>query len=627
MTWRRIATALLAMGLAISPAIPAYAQYRAESRAETLAETLAESGAPHGAKTGLVWESWSKDLFTRAKAENKFVILDLEAVWCHWCHVMEETTYNDPKVIDLLKSKYITVRVDQDANPDLSNRYGNWGWPATIVFAADGTEIVKRRGYIPPERMAFLLQAILDDPSPGPSAFVQEDVVPAAMALLAPEQRRDLERRSQDAYDVKFGGWGEFNKFIDAESMDLLLISAAGGDPAARKKVEQTLDAALHLIDRAGDGIYQYSDAVDWKSPHYEKIMFYQAHGVRQYAEAYALWKRPSDLAAAADIARYLTTTLMSPDGAFYTSQDADIDAANPGKMFYALTRSEREKRGRAPRIDTNIYARENGWAISGLVAYANATGDAATLATAERAARWILANRHNSDGSFRHGERDRGGPFLGDTLAMGQAALDLYAATGNREWLAVAEKAGIVIATHFQVKAGGFVSSMTPEGDTGVFVKPVKTLDEQVQATRFAIRLYRYFGAERFRALAEHGVKYLVSDGVLSTPRALPGVLLAEQEFAEEPVHITIVGKKDDRLAQDLHRAARAYPALYKRLDWWDKREGDLPNPDVQYPELEQAAAFACTNKICSLPAFSAEELTITVNRMLALQKISSPE
>ena len=70
----------------------------------------------------LVWEDWSPEIFTRAQAEQRFVILDLEAVWCHWCHVMEKTTYADSEVVALLKSKYLTVRVDQDANPDLSNR-------------------------------------------------------------------------------------------------------------------------------------------------------------------------------------------------------------------------------------------------------------------------------------------------------------------------------------------------------------------------------------------------------------------------------------------------------------------------------------------------------------------------
>ncbi len=114
------------------------------------------------------WRDWSDDLFARAEAEKRVVILDLEAVWCHWCHVMEQTTYASAQVADLINAHYIPVRVDQDANPDLANRYGDWGWPATMVFAPDGTEIVKRRGYIPPVFMISMLDAIVKDPSPGP---------------------------------------------------------------------------------------------------------------------------------------------------------------------------------------------------------------------------------------------------------------------------------------------------------------------------------------------------------------------------------------------------------------------------------------------------------------------------
>src|ERR1700760_2081349 len=127
----------------------------------------------------IVWKGWSNDIFDQAKREHKFVLLDLEAVWCHWCHVMAETTYKDPQVISLMQSKYIAVRVDQDSRPDLSNRYEEYGWPATVVFAADGSEIVKRQGYIPPRNMASMLQAIIDDPSPGPSIEKEAALHPA----------------------------------------------------------------------------------------------------------------------------------------------------------------------------------------------------------------------------------------------------------------------------------------------------------------------------------------------------------------------------------------------------------------------------------------------------------------
>ena len=93
--------------------------------------------------------------------------------------------------------------------------------------------------------------------------------------------------------------------------------------------------------------------------------------------------------------------------------------------------------------------------------------------------------------------------------------------------------------------------------------------------------------------------------------PRPLPGVLLADEELAVEPTHMTIVGHKDDPArAGPACASARALPARYKRLEWLDLREGKLPNPDVEYPDLGEPAAFACSNRICSFPSFNAEEL-----------------
>ena len=428
-------------------------------------------------------------------AEKRFVILDLEAVWCHWCHVMEKTTYADPEVKELLAAKYLPVRVDQDANPDLSSRYGDWGWPATIVFGPDGTEIAKIRGYIEPERMQALLKAIIDDPSPGPSVGEAFEVKPSTSAFLSKEQRAALTKNFDESYDEKLGGWGENQKYIDADSMDLAITRAEAGDAMAIKRARQTLDAAIALIDPVWGGVYQYSEGGSWTKAHFEKIMSFQAQYLRQYSQAYALWKDPKYLAAARDIERYLAAFLTGPEGAFYVSQDADLDHDTDGHKYYALSDAERRKLG-MPRIDRNMYARENGWAISGLAAYYNVTNDPKALAIAERAAKWVIDNRALPDGGFRHGEKDRGGPFLGDTLAMGQAFLDLYAATGSRDWLTAAAKAGDFVAT-FRDEAGGFVTSKTAEGKTGVFARPAKLIDDQVQVARFMNLLNRYYGEE----------------------------------------------------------------------------------------------------------------------------------
>ena len=121
----------------------------------------------------IAWTDWSDAAFERARADDRLVLLDLGAVWCHWCHVMEETTYKDPEVVSLIQTRFVPVRVDQDARPDLSNRYEDYGWPATIVFDARGTELVKFAGYIPPARMAALLEALVADPTPGPSVTAE----------------------------------------------------------------------------------------------------------------------------------------------------------------------------------------------------------------------------------------------------------------------------------------------------------------------------------------------------------------------------------------------------------------------------------------------------------------------
>jgi hypothetical protein len=562
------------------------------------------------AQAGQEWRSWESSIFRDAQAQQRLVILDLNAVWCHWCHVMDEKTYGDSKIRQLLSDRFIAARADQDANPDLSNRYGNWGWPATIIFAPDGTELAKLQGYIPPERMASLLEAFIADPTPGPSARATLAIKPAERSLLTATQREDLTVRSAEAFDEANGGWSGVHKFIDPDAMDLLLMQAEAGDKSASLLARKTFDQALNLVDHVDGGIYQYSDKEDWRSPHYEKIMFYQASALRLYSAAYAMWRTPAYKQAADGIYHYLTTTLRTSSGAFATSQDADVDRNLPGKDYYALDAVGRRSLGRAPRVDANVYARENGWAIQGLVAYYSASGERAALDSALASAKVIMQARGIDGGGFRHGEADRGGPFLSDTLAMGQAALDLYAATGDREWMQVASQAGAFIRANFEDKDAGVATTKTSEATVGTFRQSAKPLDEQIATARFANRLARYTGDHSARALGEHVMRYLAAPELLGRGVPLPGVLLADRELANEPTHITIVGAKDEATARELHAVALAYPAGYKRVDWWDRREGAMVNPDVTYPELDTSAGFACTKNICSLPAFSAAEL-----------------
>jgi uncharacterized protein len=572
-----------------------------------LAAFLAVPASATTEGTGPQWQPWSDTMFEQARREDRFVILYLEAVWCHWCHVMDEKTYSDPGVNAAIAQRFIPVRVDSDSRPDLARRYESYGWPATIVFNANGEEIVKLRGYKDAAVMTRVLEAIIKDPSPveySDSAVVTQF---AAGASLDRKLREELARRYRATHDFKAGGFRQSLKFVDRDTIEFSLLRSASGDATATKIARQTLDGALNLIDPVWGGMYQYSTDGDWKHAHFEKILPIQADALRLYALAYAQYRDPRYLKAARDIHRYLEAFLKSPEGAFYASQDADLVKGRHGGEYFARNDEARRALG-IPAIDKHLYARENGWTIQALTALFDATGGAAYLEEARAAAQWAIANRALDGGGFRHDTMDRAGPFLEDTLAMGRGFMALYASTGERQWLARAEAAMAFIETNFRNGAlPGYLG--TPAAAQAV-LKLQPRIDENVALARFANLLAHYTGNAAYTRSAEVAMRFVATGKIALQRVTEAGILLASHELASEPVHITIVGHKDDADAAALQRAALAFPAVYRRIEWWDTREGAMPNPDVQYPSLARAAAFVCHNKSCSRPLYSAKDI-----------------
>ena len=204
--------------------------------------------------TGIVWVGWSDEVFAQAKAEKKLVLLDVVAVWCHWCHVMDEITYRDPAVVKLVREHYIAVRVDQDARPDISNRYEDYGWPATVIFDAGAKELAKRQGYLPPKPMAGMLQAFVDDPTPGPSVQPEPVPAPGPEGGLTEAQRTAMRAAFLEAYDSKLGGWGDVHKYLNWDALEYCLTEGAAGDARLKAMAQQTLTAWGWGPDRSGVG-------------------------------------------------------------------------------------------------------------------------------------------------------------------------------------------------------------------------------------------------------------------------------------------------------------------------------------------------------------------------------------
>lgn len=556
-------------------------------------QTPASSARP------IVWHSWSDEVFAQAAREHKFVLLDLEAVWCHWCHVMDKETYSDPAVRRLMGKSYIAVKVDQDSRPDISNRYEDYGWPATVIFNADGSEIVKRQGFLPPIQMASILQAVIDDPSPGPSVEPEKTIAYAATPFLAPALLTEVTKEFDKQYDVAGKGWAFGHKYLDADSVEYANAQARQGDKIQEQRVRDTLQAAQKLLDPVWGGAYQYSTGGNWDEPHFEKLLFIQAQEMRTYAQSYSQWRTPEYLSAAQNVHRYVRNFLTSPEGAFYVSQDADLVAGKHSAAYFALGDAKRRALG-VPRVDKHLYARENGWMINALCALYAATGDATVLQEAERSAQWVIAHRANASGGFTHGEHGEAGPYLADSLAMGQAFLTLYEITGDRDWLKRAAAARHFISSNFvTASSAGFVTSKT---STNHAYKPHPQRDENAQLARFSNLLYQYTGETGDQEAATRAMRYLATREVAIAWLSAP-VLLAEMQFTRPPVHVTIVGPKKDPAARSLFQTALLAGPPYKRLEWWDTSEGALPRADVQYPSLAHAAAFLCTASTCSSP------------------------
>jgi uncharacterized protein YyaL (SSP411 family) len=434
---------------------------------------------------------------------------------------------------------------------------------------------------------------------------------------LSAALRKELQTKHIAGYDKKEEGWGTYNKFLDWDSVEYAMSRARGGDAEARRMAVGTLNAQLKLIDPVWGGVYQYSTDGDWNHAHFEKIMSMQAENMRIYSLAFEQFNNPLYLKAAKDIASYLNKFLLSPDGAFYTSQDADVVRGEHSGEYFRLNDAERRKRG-LPRVDKHIYARENGWAINGLASLYAASGDQNYLNEAIKAAKWILANRSLPGGGFRHDAEDASGPYLGDTLSMSRAFLTLYSVTGDRQWLKNAELGADFIAAHFADKSGKVAGLLTSDPSRALVHKPQPLLDENVSAARFFNLLYHFTGRDNYKKMSSMAMRYLATPQVARTHKILvAGPLLADLELNSEPAHVTVIGAKSDPEAKDLFLSATRYPSGYKRVEWLDQREGALPNTDVEFPPMKKAAAFACANKRCSLPVFKPEGVAAMVERL----------
>jgi uncharacterized protein len=481
------------------------------------------------------WAPLSKETFARARAEHRFILLHGAAVWCHWCHVMEAVTYRDPEVGRLLRDRFIAIRVDIDSRPDIEERYGDWGWPATILFSPDAQEVGKFRGYLPPAELKEALENVTALKLDGTSPVGTEPGSGSAPLEALPWVFRRAELDFDAYYDERHGGWGMRQKAPLGANAEFELARGAAGDPDAAKRALFTLKQQAALIDPVWGGIYQYSVDGDWRAPHFEKLMPFQAANLAAYARAFQLTKEPVFRADAEAIASYVARFLTAPDGTFYVSQDADVGAHDEhaafvdGHRFYASTEAERLKRG-MPDVDRHVYARENGLMIAALTTLFEATEDPRTLATARRAADAIIASHLEATGGVLHDAKSSDKVhFLADGAAFGRALTRLFLVTREPSYLASAQRIARGLDPLFDATAGAYFGHDADPDAAGIFSARRHPFEHNVTMARFLSSLSDASGDESFRLRA----RTLLA--ALSTPQALDaqGRLLGEYLLA----------------------------------------------------------------------------------------------
>jgi len=318
------------------------------------------------------WHEWSSEAFARAVAEDKPILLDIGAVWCHWCHVMDRESYEDAVTAQLINDNFIAIKVDRDERPDVDARYqaaiaaiaGQGGWPLTAFLTPQGKPYFGGT-YFPPEdrygRPSFqrVLQTMADafrsrrsevDESAGSvmQAIEYNESFSSRSSGAGPELVEKLVDACVKQFDARNGGFGSQPKFPHPAAIDLLMDFAQrrGNDEQSEKAKEAALItlekmAQGGIFDHLAGGFHRYSVDERWVVPHFEKMAYDNAGLLLNYVHAYQTFVAPECAAVAREIIRWMDEWLSDREhGGFYASQDADITLDDDGDYF-TWTRDE----------------------------------------------------------------------------------------------------------------------------------------------------------------------------------------------------------------------------------------------------------------------------------------------
>ncbi|MEX0692316.1 MAG: thioredoxin domain-containing protein [Gemmatimonadales bacterium] len=619
------------------------------------------------------WMDWGPEAFAKARSEDRPILLDVGAVWCHWCHVMDRESYQDPSLAELLNAEWVCIKVDRDERPDVDARYQRavqamtqqGGWPLTAFLTHDGS-VFFGGTYFPPDgthgrpgfrtmlvelrrlwreerdkltQQADLIRARLAD--------VGEDTVTAG--AVTPDLLAQAAESMVRVFDFHYGGFGTSPKFPHPGALRFLLTRH-------RDLVDRTLTAMANggIYDHVGGGFHRYSVDARWHVPHFEKMLYDNAELLGIYADAGSAYQTVT-----ADIARWAMELMADPAGGYAGSQDADVgldddgdyftwtreevrnvcdpDAADAVIRYYGITdersvlhvvdptadpalvatgraalRTTRAER-KAPYVDRTIYV---GWSALMASALLRTTHHAPrTHEHALHTAHRLFTEGADGSGGLRHalGSPVRG--LLEDQVYAAQLALDAWEHTGDRAWLDRGADLMDHVLAHYLTPAGTLRDRAGTDGD-GMLSDPVIPIHDAPApspngvAADVLVRLAEHTGVVEYRAAAQRLLEALGETlGDLGVHGA--SLLLAADRLLQPATHVVVVAEDDE--------AGRAL-AYAARTTWAPRRVLTLLRPGAdpaRLPEPVRAMltaahprAYVCIGAACRAPVATPDDL-----------------
>jgi uncharacterized protein YyaL (SSP411 family) len=673
------------------------------------------------------WRPWGEEAFAEARARGRPVLVSIGYSTCHWCHVMEEESFDDPEIARLLNAHFIAIKVDREVRPDVDSVYmaairamgRSGGWPLNVWVTPDRQPFFAGTYFPPRDRdgrpgLTTVLESIRSEYAARPESIERraaqleatirgrmESNVATATQVPGPETLRLAARQALSRMDWSWGGFRGRPKFPSSVPLRFLLrYHRRTGDAQALEAVTLTLEklAAGGVRDHLGGGFHRYATDARWLVPHFEKMLYDNATLAQVYLEAWQVTGRRDFADVVRGTLGYVQREMTAPGGGFYSASDADSPGPDgepeEGRFFTwtpaetarvlgpqraravdawfgitpeghlegrsvlhtwreadalaaeleipveALRRTLAESRERlyqarsrrpAPFRDEKALAAWNGLMVSAFARAGLALDDAGYVASAERAADFVLTEMR-ADGRLRriaHGRSAEGAAFLEDHAFLIAGLLDLYEASPDPRWLREALALQSQLDAHYADESGGGYYR-TAAGAEHVLAREKPATDGALPSGNSvaALNLLRLADLTFDPAYRQRAVQlFSAQTAFQETPAAFGELLLALEYLHDTPKEIVIV--RPASAAGDLNAMLaplrRSFVpnrvlAVVPEGDGLDEHAALAPLVKGRRAREEQVTAYVCENRVCERPTADPEVFARQIRKVTPL-------